>query len=216
MMAISKFDFSEFKEVIKTEDQLRAIMGEATTTVLNKSIDKLDNICTAFIAKSSFVIIASANSQGELDVSPKGDPKGFVRVLDEKHIAIPERPGNRRADTFRNLLDNPQVGLIFLVPGKGETLRVNGRAKIVRDKSLRESMAINNQVPDFATLIEIDEVFMHCPKCVVRSKIWEPEHWPGHAGIADIGEAVIAHAGLSIAPDQYEQLAIAEDRNKLY
>ena len=108
-MAISKFDFSEFKEVIKTEDQLRAIMGEATTTVLNKSIDKLDNICTAFIAKSSFVIIASANSQGELDVSPKGDPKGFVRVLDEKHIAIPERPGNRRADTFRNLLDNPQM-----------------------------------------------------------------------------------------------------------
>lgn len=118
------------------------------------------------------------DARGQMDISPKGDPPGFVQVLDESTLAIPERPGNRRADTFTNVLENPMVGLIFFVPGKNETLRISGHAKIVRDRELRESMALRDKTPDFALAVEVQEVSFHCSKGIIRSSLWSPQGWP--------------------------------------
>src|SRR5207237_10667230 len=122
-----------------------ALIGEPPPPCVAKTITRLDGHCKAFIARSPFVLIASSNARGEMDISPKGDAPGFVRVLDDKTLAIPDRPGNRRADTFTNVLQNPRVGLIFFVPGKSETLRVSGSARIVRDLDLRASMAAHGK-----------------------------------------------------------------------
>jgi PPOX class probable FMN-dependent enzyme len=153
--------------------------------VLAKVRRMLNSQCRAFIANSPFVLVASADATGELDISPKGDPAGFVRVLDDTTLAIPDRPGNRRADTFLNLLQRPQVALLFLIPGKGETLRVNGSAVIVRDPWLREQMAVDGKVPELATVVTVREAFFHCPKCFARSGVWQPAQWPGAQALAD-------------------------------
>ena len=209
-------DFAGCKDFVHTVEDLRITMGKATSSAIEKSIDRLDDVCKELISKSTFIVIASANSNGELDASPKGDPGGFVKVLDDKHLAIPDRPGNRRADTFENLISNPQVAIIFFVPGKGETLRVNGEARIVRDEALRKSMSINGQVPRFAIVVRIKEAFMHCPKCIVRSRLWDHGSWPDSSNTASIAEAVIAHADLSMTPEEYKELMVSEDRVKLY
>ena len=212
----SEGGFAGCREFVSTVEDLRETMGVATSSAIEKSIDKLDDVCKEFISRSTFVVIASANSNGELDASPKGDPEGFVKILDDKHLAIPDRPGNRRADTFENLISNPRVAIIFFVPGKGETLRVNGEARIVRDEALRKSMSINGQIPRFVMVIRIEEAFMHCPKCIVRSGLWEHESWPDSSNTASIAEAVITHADLNITPEEYKELMVSEDRVKLY
>lgn len=147
----------QFHEVLTSEAEVEAILGKPNQHVLAKEIDHLDDLCLAFIARSPFVLVASYDVAGHLDVSPKGDPPGFVRVLDTQTLAIPERPGNRRADTFRNVLQTPRVGLIFLVPGKGETLRVNGTARIVRDMWLRVQMAVDDRIPELALVVTIED-----------------------------------------------------------
>src|SRR5688572_10076057 len=143
----------QFAEPITSEAELRAITGLPAPRALEKELTKLDAHCRAIIAKSSFVLISSSDKDGRLDASPKGDPPGFVQVLDDVTLAIPDRPGNRRADTFRNVLQNPRVGLLFLVPGRNETLRVNGRALIVRDRELRERMTVQGKLPELALVI---------------------------------------------------------------
>jgi len=215
-MDVSKGSFAGCREFVSTAEDLRETMGAATSSAIEKSIDKLDGVCKEFISRSTFIVIASANSNGELDASPKGDPEGFVKILDDKHLAIPDRPGNRRADTFENLISNPHVAIIFFVPGKGETLRVNGEARIVRDEDLRKSMSINGQIPRFAMVVRIEEAFMHCPKCIARSGLWEHESWPDSSNTASIAEAVITHADLNITPEEYKKLMVSEDRVKLY
>src|SRR5258705_2818538 len=127
-----------------------------------------------------------------MDVSPKGDPPGFVQVLDDETLAIPDRPGNRRADTFSNVLQNPGVGLIFLIPGKLETLRVNGRARIVRDMALRERMAVQGKVPQIALVVTVEEAFIHCGKCMIRSQLWQPESWPDGDALPSQAECLVA------------------------
>ena len=179
-------------------------------------IDRLDDYCRAIIAKSPFIMIASANPDGQPDISPKGDPLGFVRVLDEKHLAIPERPGNRRLDTFINLLDNPNVAIIFMIPGKGETLRVKGEARIVRDEALRETMAVKGRIPEFAVVVHVEQAMMHCPKSIVRSKLWEPDAWPDHSDTPSIAETSVAHANLDMTPEEYRASMVAAGRAKLY
>ena len=181
-----------------------------------KAIDRLDDICKAIIAKSPFIVIASASPGGEPDISPKGDPEGFVRVIDDKHLAIPDRPGNRRLDTFQNLLDNPHLAIIFIIPGKGETLRVKGEARIVRDESLRKSMVVNGRVPDFAVVVHVEQALVHCPKCMVRSKLWQPDAWPDHSLTATVSEATVAHANLDITPQELKARVEAAGRAKLY
>jgi hypothetical protein len=164
-----------FSEAITTELDLRKIIGPANRWFTSKILDRLDRQCQDFIAASPFVVVGSTDPSGFVDLSPKGDRAGFVRFLDDTTLAIPDRRGNRRADTFHNVLRNPGVGLIFLVPGQRETLRVTGRAIIVRDKNIRRAMVENGRIPDLAMIVGVEKAFFHCGKCVTRSALWKYE-----------------------------------------
>lgn len=153
---------------------LEAIYGEATPLAIAKVLDRIDENCRLFISHSPFLCIASADAEGKVDVSPRGDPPGFVQVLDDKTLAIPDRVGNNRIDTLKNLQENPEVGLIFFVPGVGETMRVNGTARITEDAALLEGMAMNGKAPKTAILVTVREAFIHCAKAIKRSGLWDP------------------------------------------
>ncbi|WP_226577478.1 pyridoxamine 5'-phosphate oxidase family protein [Acuticoccus sediminis] len=209
-------DFARFDGVIGSETELAELIGTPPPKVVDKVIDRLDDICRAFIARSPFCIIATATPGTHIDVSPRGDPAGFVTVLDDRHVAIPDRPGNRRVDTFRNILADPHVGLIFLVPGKGETLRLRGEGRIVRDQALRRSMAVDGKVPALALVVRVDEAFVHCPKAFIRSGLWDTNTWPQTDTLPDIGRAMIRHAGLDQSPDDLFAEATAEGLTTLY
>ncbi len=162
---------SRFADVITTESELREIVGRPNRLFTSKVMFRLDRACRQFIARSPFVIVAS-DGAGGLDLSPKGDPPGFVRVLDDATLAVPDRRGNRRLDTFCNVLHNPRVGLIFLVPGQRDTLRVAGQGLIVRDLELRTMLAEGGRVPELALIVSVERVFFHCGKCIKRSNLW--------------------------------------------
>lgn len=209
--------FSEkFSDVITSEAQLRAILGEPSHLAANKAVKVLDEHCRTFIASSPFIVIASSDAEGNVDISPKGDPAGFVQVLDERTLAIPDRPGNRRADTFRNILQNPKIGLFFFIPGKQETFRVSGRAIIVRDLALRQSMAIRGKTPEFAIVVTIDEAFLHCAKCVIRSGIWEQEKWPDLDNLASLARVMIDHGKLADNEEKVQAAINESYRDRLY
>jgi PPOX class probable FMN-dependent enzyme len=186
----------EFKDVVRTEDELRKTLGHPTGRVARKVLPALDRHCRAFIARSPFLLIASSDSQGNVDLSPKGDPPGFVAVLDDTTLAIPDRPGNRRGDTFSNILQNPQVGLFFMVPGTRETLRISGRAEIVRDEPLRTRMAIHGKLPSLALVVRVEEAFFHCAKCVIRSNLWLAGADAAGEPAVSLAEAMIDAASL--------------------
>ncbi|MGB3651085.1 MAG: MSMEG_1061 family FMN-dependent PPOX-type flavoprotein [Rivularia sp. (in: cyanobacteria)] len=207
---------TQFSEIITTVEQLREVMGYPSHRVTDIAIPKLDKHCRAFIAKSPLVFIASSDASGNMDISPKGDPPGFVQILDDNTIAIPDRPRNRRADTFQNILENPKVGLFFLVPGKGETLRISGSAIIVRDAPLRESMAINNKIPDFALVVNIKEAFFHCAKCMLRSKIWQSEHWRSIDDLPSLTLRMVDAANLKESVEEMQSLIEQDQRFGLY
>lgn len=208
-------DDPPLREFIATEEGLEAVLGQPGPRVLAKVVNTLDDICLAFIARSPFVIVASHDAEGRVDVSPKGDPAGFVHVLDRHTIAIPERPGNRRADTFRNVMRQPRVGLIFIVPGTGETLRVSGTARIARDAWLRERLAVAGRTPVLALVVTVEEAFVHCTKCVVRSRIWQPQSWNSE-GLASIGEAMVVHGRLDMSVAEMRAIAEKDERERLY
>jgi PPOX class probable FMN-dependent enzyme len=205
-----------FSEIISSEAQLREILGHPSQLAANKAVTRLDEHCRAFIASSPFMLIASADAQGNMDISPKGDPAGFVQVLDDRTLAIPDRPGNRRGDTFRNILQNPKVALFFFVPGKQETFRVNGSAMIVRDLWLRERMAMRGKTPDFAIVVTLGEAFMHCAKCVIRSGLWEQEKWPELAGLSTLAHMMIDHGKLTEKVEKVQTLIDESYRERLY
>lgn len=183
---------ARFHEVVTTEDALRSVLGTPAPLVIRKELDALDAHAQQFIARSPFLLIGTAGADGRMDVSPKGDPPGFVRVLDEKTLAIPDRPGNRRADTFTNLLANDRIGLIFLIPGKQETLRVSGRAIIVRDLSVREQLVVKDRLPEFAIVVAVEQMFFHCAKCMIRSGLWTPGSWPTAAGLSSLAQTLVS------------------------
>jgi hypothetical protein len=207
---------SRFRDVIATQEQLREVVGKPSTGALAKGIDHIDEHFAGFIAKSPFVLIGSSDARGNHDISPKGDPAGFVQVLDERTLAIPDRPGNRRADTFTNILQNPNVALYFLVPGVRETLRVQGKASIVRDAGLRERMAINGKVPHLALVVEVEDAFMHCAKCMVRSQLWMVEAWPEKGEVPDLGAALVDQMKLEITKEQLAESLERDVRERLY
>jgi PPOX class probable FMN-dependent enzyme len=180
-----------FSDVITTMDELRAIVGKPSQSVIEKVQPCIDEMSAAWIEASPFVLIGTADAEGNMDVSPKGDPAGFVKVYNSTTILIPDRPGNRRADTIGNILQNPKVGLIFLVPGKEETLRVNGRAQIVRDAALREQFAVKGKAPALLIAVTTDEVFFHCAKCMIRSKLWESMDTPANDDLPTLGEVIV-------------------------
>jgi PPOX class probable FMN-dependent enzyme len=172
---------------IRSVDELRDVLGgDPQPRAACKERVRLHERDRQWLANSPFCLIATAGADGSCDVSPKGDPPGFAVALDDTTIAIPERPGNKRADGYKNILGNPHVGLIFIIPGRTETLRINGRARLVRDAPFFEAMVVKGHRPVMAIVIEIEQIFFHCPKAFLRSELWRPESWrpealPSHA-----------------------------------
>ncbi|MER7330599.1 MULTISPECIES: pyridoxamine 5'-phosphate oxidase family protein [unclassified Micromonospora] len=162
---------------ITSHEELRELLGAPVPRALAKERPVLHARDRQWLAASPFCLVATAGADGSCDVSPKGDPPGFALVLDDRTIAIPERPGNRRADGYRNILDNPHVGLIFLVPGRTDTLRINGRARLVRDAPWFDDMVVKGHRPVLAVVVEIEQIFYHCAKAFLRSQLWQPETW---------------------------------------
>lgn len=177
---------SDAMREVTSETELRELLGVPAARVLSKERTALHELDREWLAASPFCLVATSGADGSCDVSPKGDPPGFTHVLDATTIAIPDRYGNRRADGFRNILANPHVGLIYLVPGRKETLRINGRARLIREAPFFDDMIVKGHRPDLALLVEIDQIFFHCMKAFMRSQLWEPQSWhpdalPSHA-----------------------------------
>ncbi|MGB2568837.1 pyridoxamine 5'-phosphate oxidase family protein [Micromonospora citrea] len=162
---------------ITSPEELRDLLGAPTPRAVAKERVVLHERDRQWLAASPFCLVATAGADGSCDVSPKGDPAGFVRVLDDTTIAIPERPGNRRADGYRNILDNPHVGLIFLIPGRTDTLRINGRARLIRDAPYFDDMVVEGHRPVLAVEVTVEQIFYHCAKAFLRSELWRPETW---------------------------------------
>ncbi|UVI27995.1 pyridoxamine 5'-phosphate oxidase family protein [Paenibacillus spongiae] len=184
-----------FKETITTEDELRQLLGYPNPIVQQKTITNIDAHCRAFIARSPMVYLATSDGQGSCDVSPRGDAPGFVLVVDEKHLLIPERPGNRKMDSFLNLLENPQAGLLFIIPGLEETLRINGRASIITDPEWMEKMSSHGKIPKLAIAVEADACYFHCGKAFRRSELWKPETWPDLSSMTPVAKMLADHVG---------------------
>ncbi|TCC48679.1 pyridoxamine 5'-phosphate oxidase family protein [Kribbella capetownensis] len=162
---------------ITTYDELRSVVPEAPKAARNKTRKELHELDRQWLSVSPFCLIATSAADGSCDVSPKGDPAGFTKIFDDSTIAIPERAGNRRVDGFTNILANPHVGLVYFIPGRGDTLRINGRARIVREAPFFDEMIVKGNRPQLALLVEIEEVFHHCSKAFLRSQLWKPETW---------------------------------------
>jgi hypothetical protein len=186
-----------FNEVVKSEAELRTVLGWPSERAVRKAVTALDTHCRAFIARSPFVLLSTADAAGKGDVSPKGDRPGFVLALDDHTLVVPDRPGNRRADSMTNILANPNVGLLFLVPGKGETLRVNGTARIVRDSDLLARMSVGGRQPTVAIAVNVEEAFIHCAKAMIRSSLWKPETWSATEDLPTIAQVLMDHARLT-------------------
>jgi uncharacterized protein len=166
---------------VTSEADLRELIGTPAPRTRDKARPTLHQLDRDWLARSPFCLIATSAADGSCDVSPKGDPAGFTKVLDDTTIAIPDRAGNRRADGFVNLLSNPQIGLIFLVPGRGDTLRINGRARIVSDAPFFDQMVVAGNRPRLAVVVDIVEVFFHCSKAFLRSELWQTQTWDPEA-----------------------------------
>jgi uncharacterized protein len=174
--------------MIGDEAELRDAIGSPKEIVFDKQTDRLNHLTRQFIERSPFVCVATADPDGGLDVSPRGDPAGFVRVLDEVTLLLPDRPGNRIADTLTNLLADPRIALMFLIPGVGDTFRVNGRARIIDDPELLEPCALEGKVPQLGILISIDEAYTQCAKALIRSDLWNPEKYIQRSELPSSGE----------------------------
>jgi uncharacterized protein len=205
-----------FVDVVTSEEELRAVVGYPPKRAIDKVVRVIDDCSRRFIAHAPFAFVASSGSDGMMDISPKGDPAGFVKVLDERTLAVPDRLGNRRLDTFRNVLRNPNVGLIFIIPGITYALRVSGKAIIVRDLELRQSMAVNGKLPDHVLVVDVESVFSHCPKCMIRSGLWQPERWPDIGDLPTFAETLMAHAKLPETLEEVQAIIDTGNRERLY
>jgi PPOX class probable FMN-dependent enzyme len=206
-----------FEHIVTSEAELREILGKPGDRARQKERPSLDEHARAFIARSPFVLLATAGGDGRCDVSPKGDAPGFVLVLDEHRLVIPERPGNRRLDGMSSILANPHVGLLVVVPGREETLRVNGRAWITRDPGLLARMEAQGRAPLVAIGVEVEQCFMHCAKAFRRSRLWTPEGWPAPDALPSMACVLfdqIRPAGVTL--EDYERDIEEGYRKRLY
>lgn len=192
-------------EEIRTEKTLRDFYGSPNFRAARKQMPKLDKHCRHFISLSPFFVLATANSEGT-DASPRGDAPGFVTVVDDHTLLIPDRPGNNRVDSMTNIMENPNVGLLFMVPGIKETLRVNGKASVTTDSSLLEPMSVRGKVPKSGLLVKVEEAYLHCAKALIRSKIWDPETQVERSAFPTLGQ---------IFKDQIDEVEDADEADKI-
>jgi len=204
------------KAPIVTAEEIKAILGPDFPSQIAKIIDHIDPHCRAWIERCPFIVVSSISASGAMDVSPKGDPPGFVKVVDEHTLAIPDRLGNHRGDTFLNVLENPNVGIIFIVPKRREVMRVSGTAQIVKDADLLEGMAVNDKPPDLALLVRVKEAFFHCGKSMIRSGMWEPSRWGSIDGLPTYAQALKDHGNLSTTLQELEQRLAKNEMDRLY
>ncbi len=177
-----------FKDTVSSKEELRAIFGAPGERAVLKERPRLDEHTRDFIARSPFLLLATSNAAGRCDVSPKGDAPGFVVVLDDRHLVVPDRIGNNRIDGLTNIMENPHVGMIFLIPGREDTLRVNGRACIVRDAEILARLEVQGKRPKVAIGVEVEECFLHCAKAFKRSGLWDRDRWPDVASLPSMAK----------------------------
>ena len=190
-------------DTIDSEEALRALIGQPIHTVCAKLSPRLNALTRQFIERSPFVCVATSDREGNCDVSPRGDPPGFVRILDDATLLLPERPGNRIADSLCNILRNPYVGLLFFIPGVGDTFRVNGRATLTRDRALLSACEVDGKVPVLGTLVDIDLAYTQCSKAFLRSQFWEPTRFLTRSVLPTQGE-ILQSLDQAIDPVSYD------------
>jgi PPOX class probable FMN-dependent enzyme len=190
---------------ITDEAELREAIGSPTALVASKIADRLNDLTRQFIERSPFVCVATARPDGGLDVSPRGDPAGFVRILDERTLLLPDRPGNKLADTLTNLLADDRIGLLFLIPGVGDSFRVNGRAAIVQDHELLAGSAVDGKVPKLGIVVSIEEAYTQCSKALIRSDLWNPERHVDRSELPSAGAILKSVAEAEVDAEQYDR-----------
>ena len=204
------------RSVITTAAEIRALLGPVFESQVAKIIDHIDLHCQVWIERCPFIVVSSIDATGAMDVSPKGDPPGFVKVLDRNTLAIPDRLGNNRGDTFLNVLENPSVAIVFIVPRRREVVRVSGTAQIVTDDDLLDAMAVQGKRPDLALVVRVKEAFFHCGKSMIRSGLWEPERWGPINGLPTYTQALKDHGKLSAELPDIEQRILSSEMHRLY
>jgi PPOX class probable FMN-dependent enzyme len=206
---------SAFSDVVASPEDVVSLYGSPIEAVVNKIIGGLDGHCRDFIALAPFVLIGTADQAGSCDVSPKGGPPGFVKVLDERRLAIPDAPGNKLVYSLRNIVASGRAGLLFLIPGMEETLRVNGRACLTRDPAVLQLLTDDGKPPKVAIGIEVEEAFLHCAKAFKRSALWRPEEWPETEGLARAAQIWRDHMALDMTTQEIQEFVDDDYANNL-
>src|SRR5512142_1851546 len=201
--------------LITTTEQLEALYGEKNPAAVVKEIDHINGSYRQLIQAAPFVAVATSGPEG-LDCSPKGDAAGFVRILDDKTLAIPDRPGNNRLDGFRNIVRDPRVGLLFLIPGVGETLRVNGRAEISIEPTLMQSFAVNGKLPRCVMIVHVESVYFHCSKAIMRSKLWDEATKVDRKSLPSTGTILAELSEGRAGGETYDREAPERNKAQLY
>ncbi|MTH55494.1 pyridoxamine 5'-phosphate oxidase family protein [Bacillus mangrovi] len=204
----------KWTKAVTSPAELEEIWSQPGETALKKVISHLDSHCKSFLANCPFAVLGTSNSKGVSDVSPRGDQPGFILVLNDKQLIIPERPGNRRLDSIRNLLENPRASLLCVIPGLDETLRIKGKAAVIRDPDLLERMQAQGRLPLAGIAIDVEECFIHCGKAMKRSSLWKKEGWPDLPGMPLPSTMLAAHAGM--AADEVKESLEESYRKRLY
>jgi PPOX class probable FMN-dependent enzyme len=202
--------------IIDSHEALRELVGESSPTTQQKVLDRIDGHARTLIEHSPFVLLATSAPDGSCDVSPRGDPAGSVLVLDDRTLVLADRPGNKLIDSFRNILDNPHAGLLFLVPGMNETLRINGRATLVSDAPYFDQLVVKGKRPRLAVVVEVEELFMHCAKAFLRSSLWKPETWPERSALPSLGTILRDQLSLPESVDELDARLNEGARTKQY
>lgn len=207
----------EVDEQIESVERLRELLPtEGFTNTFLKVSECLNETARKFIQLSPFVVVATKSCEGLIDISPKGDPLGFVEIYDDKTLILPDRLGNHRVDGFQNVLEDPNIALLFVVPGHGDTLRIAGKARIVRDAAISKRHAIKGREPLLALVIEVEEVFMHCSKSFIRSRLWHPDHWPDRKSAPTLADWVMSTVDREQTLEEVEDDHLADERSRLY
>ena len=214
-MAVQDHPPAAFADVIGSPEEVAALYGPPVDAVVSKIVDHLDGHCRDFIARSPFVLVATADEGGNCDVSPKGGAPGFVAVLDENRLAIPDAPGNRLVYSLRNVIASGRAGLLFVIPGMEETLRVNGRACLTRDPAVLELLGREDKAPKVAVGVEVEEAFLHCAKAFKRSALWRPDEWPDRAGLASAAQIWRDHMALDMTTQDVQDFVDDDYTNNL-